>query len=114
MLDERCGEGVAHREAGVAGTDDDDVDDAGHSADAPCAEHHATSTCYVGRVRDDVEHGGALLRLRHQRRDLLLRGVGVDVEVTLMPSKPLRTSLSMPRMPWMSMPASSVALTDRS
>ena len=34
----------------------------------------------VGRVGDDVEHGGALLRLGHQRLDLCLAGVGVDLE----------------------------------
>src|SRR5690606_39869858 len=33
---------------------------------------------------------------------------------TLMPSNPLRTSVSMPRIPCRSMPASSVAFTERS
>ena len=31
-----------------------------------------------------------------------------------MPSKPFRTSLSMPRIPWMSIPPSTVAVTERS
>src|SRR5215203_5515740 len=35
----------------------------------------------VRRVRHDVEHRGALLRLRHERLDLGRGGVGVDVEV---------------------------------
>src|SRR5215210_4906748 len=35
----------------------------------------------VRRVRDDVEHRGALLRLRHERVDVGRGGVGVDVEV---------------------------------
>src|SRR4029450_10552667 len=35
----------------------------------------------VGRVRDDVEHGRALLRLGDQRLDVVLAGVGLDVEV---------------------------------
>src|SRR5262245_65107821 len=34
----------------------------------------------VGRVGDHVVHGRALLRLRDQRLDFLLRGIGVDVE----------------------------------
>src|SRR4051812_42979705 len=34
---------------------------------------------HVGRVGDDVVHGGALLRLRHQCADLVGRRVGVDV-----------------------------------
>src|SRR6478735_7742256 len=35
---------------------------------------------YVRRIGDDVVHRRALLRLRHDRLDLLLRRVGVDVE----------------------------------
>src|ERR1700689_4694978 len=34
----------------------------------------------VRRVRESVEHGGALLRLGHQRLDVLPRRVRVDVE----------------------------------
>src|SRR5579864_6461187 len=34
----------------------------------------------VGRVRERVEHGGALLGLGHERLDVLLGGVRVDRE----------------------------------
>src|SRR6185503_16082254 len=44
VLDAVRGERAAHREAGMPGTDDDSVDDASHSATAPCAAHHLTST----------------------------------------------------------------------
>ena len=64
----------------MAGADDDGVDGAGGSADAPRAGHHADLDRDVGRVRDDVEDGGTALRLRDERRDFLARRVGVDME----------------------------------
>src|SRR5688572_13736530 len=47
-----------------------------------CLDTRLTSLHFdvdVGRVGDDVEHGGAPLRLGHQRIDLFARGVRVDV-----------------------------------
>src|SRR5580658_1724835 len=36
--------------------------------------------CHVGRIGHDVVHGRAFLRLRDERLDVLLRGVGIDME----------------------------------
>ena len=61
---------VAHRQTVVAGADDDHVrPGAGMRCVTP--SHLARGDRDVGRVGDDVEHRRALLRLRHQRGDLL-------------------------------------------
>ena len=97
----------------MAGADDDDGH--AHGGAGVLIDGQFTVDDDVGRVGDDVEHRRTLLRLRDQRLDALLAWRRRrSRKSTLMPSKPLRTSLSMPRMPWMSMPPSSVAVTERS
>ena len=74
VVDRPVGEEAARGEAGVPGADDDRgdaLDGAGPSGDLDGD---------VRRVREDVEHGRALLGLGDQRLDLLLRRVRVDLE----------------------------------
>src|SRR6185295_3305906 len=100
----------AHRQPRVTGANDDDVSGAG----AACSAGHFTSThTFVGFV--------TMSNTAERRCDcatsalIASRVASASIsKITLMPLKPLRTSLSMPRMPARSMPASSVAFTERS
>src|SRR5690606_10064267 len=107
VVDRALGEAAAHREARVTGADDDHVDGAGH-ARRPLlgGSNHLTSTVtFVGFV---TMSNTAERFWDCATRAAISSGVASASisKPTLMPSKPLRTSSSMPRMPWMSMPAS--------
>jgi hypothetical protein len=116
VVDRPLAEEVARGEARVPRADDDrgDALDGRASDKPPRGPPSGDFDGDVRRVRERVEHGGALLGLGDQRLDLLPRGVRVDVNVTLMSLKPLRTSLSAPRIPRMSCPPSTVDSTERS
>ena len=79
VVDRTAAQEVARGEARVSRADDD----RGDALDGECLTSERGSGDFdgdVGRVRQSVEHGGALLGLGHQRLDVLLRRVGVDVE----------------------------------
>src|SRR5690606_23931210 len=115
VLDAALGEAAAHREPAMPRADDDDVNDAGHRR-PPLTEgvDHATSTAtFVGFVT--ISNTAERFCDWATRAAISSRDASASISKrTLIPSKPLRTSASMPRMPWMSMPASTVAVTERS
>src|SRR5688572_2694667 len=82
VLDRALGEHAAHREPGVPCADDDDGDAFYRQENLPRRRSALLANLdrNVRRVRDDVVHGRSLLRLRDERFDVLLRGVGVYVE----------------------------------
>src|SRR5690606_29178435 len=84
VVDRALAEHSAYREPRVPGADDDgreafDVEPR-FLLIAPTSSDLEGLDGDVRRVRHDVEHRRALLRLRDERLDLLLRRVGVDIE----------------------------------
>src|ERR1700733_10220295 len=84
MIDRVLAEDAAGRKSGVARTDDNRRKAFDGTA-SPRAKKFALEDLdgNVGRICDDVEHRRALLRLRDQRLDLLLRSIGIDLEADL-------------------------------
>ena len=80
VIDRPLGETPARREAGVPGPDDDRGDAFDGSRSAAPRDRSDDFDGDVHRVGDDVVHRRALLRLRDDRLDLLLRRIRVDLE----------------------------------
>src|SRR6187402_2592231 len=113
VVDGEPRQAAAHREPGMTGTDDDDVDGAGQPGASEWTRGHRTSTAtLVGFVT--MSNTAERFCDCATRAAMSSRDASASISnTTLIPSKPLRTSLSMPRMPCRSMPPSSVALTER-
>src|SRR5690606_32374257 len=114
VIDAALAQAPAHGEAGVPGADDDAFDRA-HGDPLP-AEVDQTFTATVTLVGLVTTSYTAERFCDCATRARISSGVASASmsKVTLMPSKPLRTSVSMPRMPWRSIEPSMVAATWRS
>src|SRR5262249_34561564 len=111
VVDRALGEAAAHGEAGVARADDEG---SGSQLTPQLTFFLATDTeTLVGLVMMSNTAERFCDCATSASRSSFDASASIS-KFTLMSLKPLRTSLSMPRMPWMSIEPSSVALTERS
>src|ERR1044071_5964103 len=111
VVDRALGEAAAHGEAGVPRADDE----SGGSQFTPQLRLFLVveTETLVGLVMTSYTAERFCDCATSASRSSFEASASIS-KFTLMSLKPLRTSLSMPRMPWMSIEPSSVALTERS